>query len=200
MTDSFEQDPLLNAGKAVWSGVKGLFSAVKGGGPDPKAPQERGPKDSQENTFYFDKEKNRWRQRGVDDEVDASEYDPMTGKKLAPKVTEPPPPPPPSMPMGGGPTAMGMSAASSFGARRNAGSLYVNPLAPPTGSQQPPPALSPAGAPPPAWASPPPAMAGGYPAPSGPAPDRGPLSAPFGGLPSQATLPLQQPVRSSPFG
>merc|ERR1719188_1394593 len=32
MQDSLQNDPLLNAGKAVWSGMKGLFTAVKGGG------------------------------------------------------------------------------------------------------------------------------------------------------------------------
>lgn len=53
--------------------------------------------------FYFDKEKGRWFQRGLEDreggssvvkltrdkeqqQADASEYDPMTGKKLLPKA------------------------------------------------------------------------------------------------------------------
>lgn len=214
MTDSFEQDPLLNAGKAVWSGVKGLFSTVRGGGTDGKDAPQRGEKDSKENTFYFDTEKKIWRQRGAADEPDASEYDPMTGKKLAPKVTEPPPPPPPSM-SAGVPSPMGMSATSSLGAaRRHSGSLYVNPLAPaatnPVGVSQtsPPAAGYPGGAPPQMWGPPP--LGGGQ----GPPESGGPLAssfaaagqAPFGGAAPLAPPPMGAPlqpgqgVRSSPFG
>merc|ERR1711956_158001 len=100
--DAFEQDPLINAGKAVWSGMRGLFSAVKGGGgdSDSRVPQG-GQKDNQaESGFYFDKEKNMWRQRGSNDDADAGEYDYMTGQKLTPTVSESPaaaPPPPPPM-------------------------------------------------------------------------------------------------------
>jgi len=95
-SETLESDPLLNAGKAVFGFGKSLFSAIKGGeaNDEKKSPE----KQSQASGFYYDKEKGRWRQHGVEDD-DASQYDPMTGKKLMPKVTEPPPPPPP---MGGG--------------------------------------------------------------------------------------------------
>lgn len=91
--NAMDEDPLLNAGKAVWSGMKGLFSAVKG---DAKADQAA---EKPANDFYHCKERGRWVQRGMEDAIDASQYDPMTGKLRAAEVTGAPPPPPP---MGGG--------------------------------------------------------------------------------------------------
>merc|ERR1712066_1077915 len=73
LNDSMENDPLINAGKAVLSGFKGLWGAVTvasgtgsggSGGSGPGQAPQRGEKDSKDNTFYFDKEKGRWRQRG----------------------------------------------------------------------------------------------------------------------------------------
>lgn len=115
--DSLQNDPLLNAGKAVWGFGKSLLSAVKGDKPEAKSSPQK-----QENSFYYDKEKGLWRQRGVESQPDPSEYDPMTGKKLLPKVTEPPPPPPPSS---FGPPPSGGTGPCAAGAGR--GSLYVNP-------------------------------------------------------------------------
>lgn len=202
--DPFEQDPLINAGKAVWSGVRGLFSAVKGGGgdADSRVPQG-GQKDTQaESGFYFDKEKNMWRQRGSNDDADAGEYDYMTGKKLTPAASElkeaaPPPPPPMGAPPAGG--SMGMSATTSLGTHRNSASLYVNPLA----------SASPGGA-----MHAPPSVAAGPPRTAPLANNPGPLASPFGTqeqvVPGGvAPVPLaspfgnqQQPpgVRKSPFG
>jgi len=188
--DPFEQDPLLNAGKAVWSGMKGLFSAVKsgGGGPDSRAPQGV-EKDNQpaESGFYFDKEKNMWRQRGVDDVADTAEYDYMTGKKLSPTVNESlpaPPPPPMGAPPAGG-CSMGMSAASSFGAQRSSASLYVNPLA----------SASPGGA-----MHAPPNMAAGPPRGAPLANGPGPLASPFGTQQQVATAGTPSTPLASPFG
>merc|ERR1719343_1438921 len=62
MQDSLQNDPLLNAGKAVWSGMKGLFSAVKGGG-DGSSKGPSGATDSQPNAFYYCHETKRWRER-----------------------------------------------------------------------------------------------------------------------------------------
>eukprot|EP00930_Biecheleria_cincta_P082288 TRINITY_DN72049_c0_g1_i1.p1 TRINITY_DN72049_c0_g1~~TRINITY_DN72049_c0_g1_i1.p1 ORF type:complete len:1446 (+),score=260.86 TRINITY_DN72049_c0_g1_i1:300-4340(+) len=208
--ETLESDPLLNAGKAVLGFGKSLFSAMKGGGNEQQQ-QKAGSSDtdSKPNAFYYDKEKGRWRQHGVDDEPDASQFDPMTGKKLMPKVTEPPPPPPP---MGGAPPPMGgppMSGSAppsgnpyaGGGLQRGAGAaaLYVNPMAPSMGG--PPPGGGPgmggnvqspcfnAGAPPVGMQQ----------------PQAGPLSSPFGGPAGNA--PMASPfggqaggVRSSPFG
>lgn len=152
--DAMQNDPLLNAGKAVWSGMKGLFSAVKGG----EAGKQNG--DSQQNKMYYDHAAKRWREYGAENEPDASQYDPMTGKKLNPHetaslVSPPPPPmggpPPPNegslvqggpplgapQPMGGPPLtqmtggppppfASASAAAAAVPAGR--GALYVNPL------------------------------------------------------------------------
>ncbi|CAJ1419033.1 unnamed protein product [Effrenium voratum] len=153
-TETVESDPLINAGKAVLGFGKSLFSAMKG----ESAKSETQSQGEAQGGFYFDKEKGRWFQRGLEEQqqADASEYDPMTGKKLLPKVAEPPPPmggpptggPPmggPPMggpPMGGppaggppmvGPPPMGSSGGNPFAGAalgRNAGaaSLYVNPL------------------------------------------------------------------------
>lgn len=137
-----EEDPLLNAGKAVLGFGKSIFSAIKSGvSSEPKG----GPgKDSQENTFYYDSASGRWRQRGVEDEPDISQYDPMTGKKLAPKVVEPPPPmmgsfppmvgPPPGAPPSVGPppasggTGGGGNPYASGGRSIGSAALYVNPF------------------------------------------------------------------------
>ncbi|CAE8659222.1 unnamed protein product, partial [Polarella glacialis] len=139
-SETMDADPLLSAGKAVFGFGKSLFSAIKGGGNEPKGGSGT---EKADNGFFFDKEKGQWRQRGVDNEPDASAYDPMTGKKLTPKVTEPPPPPPPMM--GGGPPMAGGMGAPPMGGNPYAGgglgrgagaaALYVNPLAsgPPMG-------------------------------------------------------------------
>lgn len=206
--ETIESDPLLNAGKAVLGFGKSLFSAMKGGGNDQQQ-QQKGSSDtdSKPNAFYYDKEKGRWRQHGVDDEPDASEYDPMTGKKLMPKVTEPPPPPPPMggggfpgagapPPMGGPPMVgappPGGNPYAGGGLQRGAGAaaLYVNAISPGVGG----PPMG-GGGPPPGGC---PGMGGpmqqpgfnpGVPPPAGNAP---PMSSPFGGQAGG--------VRSSPFG
>jgi len=202
--DAFEQDPLINAGKAVWTGMKGLFSVARGGGggSDSKAPQGGG-KDNQsaESSYYYDAEKKIWRQRGVDDVADASEYDYMTGKKLTTEVNEPaapPPPPPMGAPPAGG-CSMGMPAAGPRGTHRNSASLYVNPLA----------SASPGGA-----MHAPPFAAAGPPQVAPLASSLGPLASPFGTQEQVApagsvSAPLASPfgnqqqtpaVRKSPFG
>lgn len=151
--DALNNDPLLNAGKAVWSGMKGLLSAVTGdaqkqGGQG--GPQGDGSKDSKPNQFYYDEVAKRWRERGKEDaEPDASEYDPMTGKKINSWEAIPPPPsaggqagdfgaPPPmggppmgGPPMGGPPMGGPPPMGACMGARAGAvgrGSLYVDPL------------------------------------------------------------------------
>jgi hypothetical protein len=52
MQDALQRDPLLNAGKAVWSGVRGLFSAVKGSDASKASAQQN--TDSQANAFCYD--------------------------------------------------------------------------------------------------------------------------------------------------
>merc|ERR1740121_1612202 len=143
MHDSMQNDPLLNAGKAVWSGMRGLFSAVKGG--EAGKPGGDGSKDSQPNAFYYCQETKRWRERGKEGEDDISQYDPMTGKKLNPHSSAAPPPgsaggdfgPPPiggggGPPLPGGPPPMGGGGGPPpMGGRPPAagrGSLYVNPM------------------------------------------------------------------------
>merc|ERR1719171_2161786 len=117
-------DPLLNASKALFGGVKrlgsGLLGAVTGKEPeaDGKDPYAVG----EENTFYYDNVQKRWRQKGDTSEVDVSNLDPMTGRPKLPAVAEPPPPPPP-MGMGGPPKAGGPTGLNRKGSAL--GSLYV---------------------------------------------------------------------------
>eukprot|EP00746_Dinoflagellata_sp_MGD_P028962 gnl/MRDRNA2_/MRDRNA2_168539_c0_seq1.p1 gnl/MRDRNA2_/MRDRNA2_168539_c0~~gnl/MRDRNA2_/MRDRNA2_168539_c0_seq1.p1 ORF type:complete len:348 (-),score=94.34 gnl/MRDRNA2_/MRDRNA2_168539_c0_seq1:20-961(-) len=130
-------DPLLNAGKALFSGVKsvglGLFGAVSG---QPTKQFEDGKDEysvGEENTFYYCSVEKRWKQKGDTSTVDVSNLDPMTGRPKLPPVTAPPPPPP----------AMGGGAAPTSGLNRKGGavgSLYVNPMA---GMGGPPPPPSP---------------------------------------------------------
>ncbi|CAE7353491.1 Sec16a, partial [Symbiodinium necroappetens] len=165
--DTLENDPLINAGKAVFGFGKSLFSAAmnRTQGDNRNSPEKE---EKKEQGFYYDKDKGRWMQHGVEDKDQAniSEYDPLTGKKLLPKVSDIPPPPsmggigaPPMVgppPMGvsppmGGPPPMGVSP----------------PMGPPP-SGGPPPAGPPMGGPPmggpPPMGAPPPM--GGPPTPA----------------------------------
>ncbi|CAJ1442008.1 unnamed protein product [Effrenium voratum] len=223
-TETVESDPLINAGKAVLGFGKSLFSAMKG----ESAKSETQSQGEAQGGFYFDKEKGRWFQRGLEEQqqADASEYDPMTGKKLLPKVAEPPPPmggpptggPPmggPPMggpPMGGppaggppmvGPPPMGSSGGNPFAGAalgRNAGaaSLYVNPLG--AGA----PGVGPCGSGPcgGCFGGPGPCGPCGpcspY-GPCGPGPTPGPCGCPANG-PLSAPFGQAGGVKSSPFG
>eukprot|EP00434_Breviolum_minutum_P032946 symbB.v1.2.029147.t1/scaffold3160.1/size62170/7 len=123
-SETVENDPFVNAGKAMLGFGKSLFSALKQGNADGRGDDrtEQKPKG-----FYYNKEKGRWMEHGKEEQEqeDISEYDPMTGKKITkagmnPKfwldkfdscscrqVAEPPPPPPGGCfggpPMGGPP-------------------------------------------------------------------------------------------------
>lgn len=160
--DTLENDPLINAGKAVFGFGKSLFSAAmnRTQGDNRNSPEKE---EKKEQGFYYDKDKGRWMQHGVEDKDQAniSEYDPLTGKKLLPKVADIPPPPsmggfgaPPMVgppPMGvsppmGGPPPMGVS----------------QPMGPPP-SGGPPMGGPPMGGPPPIGAPPP---MGGPPTPA----------------------------------
>lgn len=199
--ESLESDPLLNAGKAVLGFGKSLFSAMKGGiesKPDPN-------KQSQANKFFYDKEKGIWRQEGVDVDVDPSAYDPMTGKKLMPQVTEPPPPPPPSMAFGGPPpTSSGLYSGGGLQRGMGAAALYVNPMMQ-NPSSSPASTGFPMGTPPMANASP--AMASpafgspllGVKPPMGSPIAGSPLAGGLGGGPMQTPLTGVKPL-ASPFG
>merc|ERR1719161_3506991 len=122
-------DPLLNAGKALFSGVKsvglGIFGAVSG---QPAKKFEDGKDEysvGQDNTFYFDEVEKKWKQKGQELTMDISNIDPMTGRPKLPAVTAPPPPPPAmgsgGPPMGSGPTSLNRKGGA-------VGSLYVNPM------------------------------------------------------------------------
>mmetsp|Transcript_142998 Transcript_142998/g.456929 ORF Transcript_142998/g.456929 Transcript_142998/m.456929 type:complete len:983 (+) Transcript_142998:26-2974(+) len=207
MQDALQHDPLLNAGKAVWSGVRGLFSAVKGSDASKASAQQN--TDSQANAFYYDSVAKKWRERGAESEPDASQFDPMTGKKLGVVADLPPPPmgvPPPMdgpPPMGGpppmnGPPPMGAPPPMT-GPPPMGGPPPVGGLPPSSGSRGPPlphvAASSPFGGPPQMAGAAPGRAGGGVAAGAG----RGSLYVnPMSGVPYAAPSAATPPQRAMP--
>lgn len=76
-------DPIVNAGKAIWGGVSSLFSGIS------KKAQNSGMSNMEEPKIYFDENLKRW--INPNEEQDVKNYDPMTGKVIPPPVTELPP-------------------------------------------------------------------------------------------------------------
>eukprot|EP00435_Cladocopium_sp_Y103_P011019 s2896_g2.t2 len=106
-SETMDNDPFVNAGKAMLGFGKSVLSALKQGPSDGRSDDRSSQQDfrhghesqfTQEQKptgFYFNKEKGRWMEHGKEEneQEDISQYDPMTGKKIT-KVAELPPPPP----------------------------------------------------------------------------------------------------------
>ncbi|CAL1156618.1 unnamed protein product [Cladocopium goreaui] len=115
-SETMDNDPFVNAGKAMLDFGKSALSALKQGGSDSRSDDRSSHQDfgrgygsqfAQEQKptgFYFNKEKGRWMEHGKEEneQEDISQYDPMTGKKIT-KVAELPPPPMGGMGGMGGP-------------------------------------------------------------------------------------------------
>jgi len=121
--EALDHDPLVSAGKVVWSHMRGLFTAVKGSEVRDEAPVKP------QNDFYYDSAAGRWRQRGTEDqEEDASEYDPMTGKKLTVATALPPPPVGRTPSQEFGPPPLGSTPSQEFGPPSAATALPPPPV------------------------------------------------------------------------
>jgi len=110
-------DPIMNAGKAIWGGVSSLFSGISKVAQNSNSNMEE-PMRQPEPKIYYDENLKRW--INPNEEQDVKNYDPMTGKVIPPPVTELPPT---SQPPSGPRTVFTNGNRKNIGARQ----MYVVP-------------------------------------------------------------------------